>query len=174
MNDQQSFIDIIDTITNNYKLLHTMSGIWGTNDIHYEIKEEYHNVNYENPHEVTDCTAARSFIEEDGSVGILYTSITKTTYSSCKEPACNVPYPDKEHYKYSVWDVYEHYEEYLPEIYKILGWGEEEYSIFENVSRSVLYGWSATLYTANRAARRSHRKKAELQDTIPEFRIGII
>lgn len=133
MNDQQSFIDIIDTITNNYKLLHTMSGIWGTNDIHYEIKEEYHNVNYENPHEATNCTTARSFIEEDGSVGILYTSITKTsTYSSYKEPNCNVPYPDKEHYKYSVWDVYEHYEEYLPEIYKILGWGEDEYSIFGN------------------------------------------
>ena len=132
MNDQQSFIDIIDTITNNYKLLHTMSGIWGTNDIQYEIKEEYHNVNYENPHETTNCTVARSFIEEDGSIGILYTSITKTSYSSCKEPDYNVPYPDKEHYKYSVWDVYEHYEEYLPEIYKILGWSEEEYSIFEN------------------------------------------
>lgn len=143
MNDQQSFIDIIDTITNNYKLLHTMSGIWGTNDIHYEIKEEYHNVNYENPHEATDCTVARSFIEEDGSVGILYTSITKTTYSSYKEPDCNVPYPDKEHYKYSVWDVYEHYEEYLPEIYKILGWGEEEYSIFGN--NDTENDWCCTL-----------------------------
>lgn len=140
MNDQRSFIDIIDTITNNYKLLHTISGIWGTNDIHYEIKEEYHNVNYENPHEATNCTATRSFIEEDGSIGIIYTSITKTsTYSSCKEIDCNVPYPDKEHYKYSVWDVYEHYEEYLPEVYKILGWGEDEnlgkeeyYSIFGN------------------------------------------